>query len=93
MRKKIIPYFKSKWKAFDNFNRNKAAEVHEEELKELQNIFAVLLNGQMLGLPSPPPYISFELLPHMEQDLKIMFEKMETAYDPLATLFSNFDIG
>ncbi len=90
---KIIDFFRRKWQAFDQMNRSKAAEMYENELKELQNIFAVLVNSQLMGIPAPPAFIAFELLPYMEQDIKIMFERMDVSHDPLAELFSIFDVG
>jgi len=72
--------------------RSKAVETIEYEAKELDNIFAILVLGAFIGIPSPPIHITMELLPDMEKEFKIMLEKVSTAHDPLGDLFSVLDI-
>ena len=66
----------------------KAVETIEYEVEEMENIFALLVLGSFIGIPSPPVHITTELMPLMEKDLEIMLEKVLTAYDPLGDLFS-----
>ena len=63
--------------------RGKAVETIEYEVEELDNIFAILVLGAFIGIPSPPIHITMELLPVMDQEFKIMLEKVTTAHDPL----------
>ncbi len=72
----------------DEVMRSKAVETIEYEVGELDNIFAILVLGAFIGIPSPPIHITMELLPEMEQELEIMLEKVSTAHDPLGDLFS-----
>ena len=67
-------------------NREKAVEFVEFELKELENIFSLLILGGFVGLPSPPAPIAMELFPLMERELKIMLSRSDFAQDPLASL-------
>jgi hypothetical protein len=76
----------------DEVMRSKAVETIEYEVGELDNIFAILVLGAFIGIPSPPIHITMELLPEMEKDLEIMLEKVSTAHDPLGDLFSVLDI-
>lgn len=76
----------------DEVMRSKAVETIEYEVGELDNIFAILVLGAFIGIPSPPIHITMELLPEMEQELGIMLEKVSTAHDPLGDLFSVLDI-
>ena len=76
----------------DGVMRSKAIETIEYEVGELDNIFAILVLGAFIGIPSPPIHITMELLPEMEKDLEIMLEKVSTAHDPLGDLFSVLDI-
>jgi hypothetical protein len=76
----------------DEVMRGKAVETIEYEVGELGNIFAILVLGAFIGIPSPPIHITMELLPEMEQELGIMLEKVSTAHDPLGDLFSVLDI-
>jgi len=76
----------------DEVMRSKAVETIEYEVGELDNIFAILVLGAFIGIPSPPIHITMELLPEMEKELGIMLEKVSTAHDPLGDLFSVLDI-
>ena len=44
-------------------------------------------------MPSPPVHISLDLMPLMERELIMMMEKIDTANEPIAQLFSTLDIG
>ena len=76
----------------DGVMRSKAVETIEYEVGELDNIFAILVLGAFIGIPSPPIHITMELLPEMENEFEIMLEKVSTAHDPLGDLFSVLDI-
>ena len=76
----------------DEVMRGKAVETIEYEVGELDNIFAILVLGAFIGIPSPPMHITMALLPEMEKELGIMLEKVSTAHDPLGDLFSVLDI-
>lgn len=66
--------------------REKASEMLEFELKELENIFALLILGGFVGLPAPPAPLALELLPLMERELKIMLARNDLSLDPLGSL-------
>ena len=85
---KIISVFK----VTDAVMRSKAVETIEYEVEELDNIFAILVLGAFIGIPSPPIHITMALLPEMEKEFEIMLEKVSTAHDPLGDLFSVLDI-
>ena len=76
----------------DEVMRGKAVGTIEYEVGELDNIFAILVLGAFIGIPSPPIHITMALLPEMEQELGVMLEKVSTAHDPLGDLFSVLDI-
>jgi len=92
----VLNYIKDKIisasKATDEVMRGRAVEIIEYEVEELENIFAVLVLGAFIGIPSPPIHITMELFPEMEKDLEIMLEKVSTAHDPLGDLFSVLNI-
>ncbi len=91
--KSIIDRVVSIWKISDEVARGKAVEIIEYELEELENIFGVLVLGSFIGMPSPPMQISLDLMPFMEKELILMMEKVDTANEPIAQLFSILDIG
>lgn len=87
----ILGKLKGAWQLFDAVNKHRATEKLEWETRELENIFSVLVLGSFVGLPAPPMHLSLELLPDMEKELMIMLNRVCTANDPLADLFSMFD--
>ena len=92
----IVKTFKDKivsaLQVADEVLRSKAVETIEYEVGELDNIFAILVLGAFIGIPSPPIHITMALLPEMEKEFEIMLEKVSTAHDPLGDLFSVLDI-
>jgi hypothetical protein len=69
-------------------NRNKATELLEFEVLELQNIFALLMFGSFIGMPAPPVHITLQLLPLMDKEVKIMLRRINVAHDALAEVVS-----
>jgi hypothetical protein len=47
----------------------------EWEEEELENIFALVLFGDYIGLPHPPTELTYRLLPHVIRELYVMEEK------------------
>ena len=70
----------------------KATEILEWELEEMENIFALLVMGCFVGIPSPPVHLMTELMPDMKREFELMLEKVATGHDPLGELFSVLDI-
>ena len=88
----IKNYFIKFFKQFDEVSKNKAIDVMEFELGEMENIFALLVLGSFVGFPSPPMQITLDLLPEMENHLITMLNKVATAESPLSELLSVFDV-
>ena len=95
--KSIIKKIKAKiisfWEIADEVARGKAVNTIEVEVEELENIFGLLVLGSFIGFPSPPMQISLDLMPLMEKELILMLEKVDTAHEPIAQLFSVLDVG
>jgi len=72
--------------------REQSTEYVEFELRELENVFALLLMGSFVGLPSPPTTLTMRLLPHMARELYIMQRRAEDMDDILGELAGLFDI-
>ncbi len=79
-------------RAFDHSQREKAAELTAYELRELENIFVLLLTGSLAGLPAPPPGVSIELLPCLEHELEVLNKRAAESPDALAELLGTLDI-
>lgn len=89
----ILKRFTEKGKLIDEIAREKASGTIEYELVEMKHVFAILVLGAFVGLPSPPMQITLDLLPDMEKELVLLLRKTETANEPLSTLFSIFDVS
>ena len=64
----------------------------EFELKELENIFTLMIIGGFVGMPSPPAPIAIELLPLLERELTIMLSRSDFAQDPLGALMGVLEV-
>lgn len=70
----------------------RGTEYIELELRELENIFALIVMGSFIGLPSPPTTVSLRLLPHMGRELLIMSSVSRRLDDMLGEMAGMFDI-
>jgi hypothetical protein len=73
-------------------HRDKASGVLEFELKELENFFMLLLLGGLVGIPAPPAAVAVELLPYLEDELRLMIARADLAQDPLGALMGMLEI-
>jgi hypothetical protein len=90
---KFLVWLKEVWQAFDKAAKAKSTDVLEYEVAELQNVFALVVVGSFVGLPSPPMQITLDLLPYMDEELVILMNKISTANSPISDLVSIFDVG
>ena len=70
----------------DAVQRRRAAELTAFELRELENLFVLLLLSAFVGVPAPPSLLAAELLPHLEHELRVLSSRAEGASDALAEL-------
>jgi hypothetical protein len=91
--KKFRERIKQSFKFISGVQRGAATDIIEVELVELENIFALLLFGCFVGLPTPPVHLTLKLLPVMQDELMIVFNRVSVAKGPLSELFSVLDIG
>ncbi len=80
------------WKIVAQVQRDKATDMLEFELKEMENIFVILLLGSLVGLPSPPAAMSLELIPFLEDEIHLMTVRADFAQDPLGALAGMLDV-
>jgi hypothetical protein len=66
-------------------------ELTRFELRELENVFVLLLMGSFTGLPSPPAPLAAELLPLLEHELKVLGSRARGGDDALAELTGLLD--
>lgn len=59
-------------KDFEGGLRSRSTEYIEFELREMENIFSLLLVGSFIGIPSPPSDISVRLMPYIVREMYVM---------------------
>lgn len=70
--------------------RSRSTEYAEFELREMENIFALLLVGSFIGIPSPPSSISIRLLPHIIREMYVMGSRARDLSDISGEVFGLF---
>lgn len=70
----------------------KSTEYIELELRELENIFALIVLGSLIGLPSPPTTISLRIMPYMARELLVMTRISERIDDMLGEIAGVLEI-
>jgi hypothetical protein len=89
---RLIEFLGKAWRVMVQVQRDKATSMLEFELKEIQNVFALTLIGSFVGQPSPPAAVTFELLPYLDDELRVMFSRADLAQDPLGSLMGMLEI-
>ena len=92
MLKKLINIIKRKIKFADELARSHSTDILESEITQLESIFANLVFGNFVGIPSAPIQISFYLLSEAEESIEFLTNRMMIQNDPLGELASIFRI-
>lgn len=70
--------------------RYQSTEYLEYELREIENIFSLLLVGSFIGIPSPPSNISIRVLPYLAREMYVMGRKAGEMDDISGEVFGLF---
>lgn len=73
--------------------RSRASELTRYQVKELENIFVLLLLGSFTGIPSPPAFVAIELFPLLKRELKVLLSRARDSSDALAEIAALLDIA
>lgn len=77
-------------KEFGSGLRSHSTEYVEFELRERENILALLLFSSFLGIASPPSDLSLRLIPHMVRELHVMGRKAGESDDIAGEVYGLF---
>jgi len=77
-------------KGFGSGLRYQSTEYVEYELREIENIFSLLLVGSFIGIPSPPSNISIRVLPYLAREMYVMGRKARDMDDISGEVFGLF---
>ena len=72
--------------------RQTSTDRLEFELRELENIFGLLVLGSFIGIPSPPSGISLRLLPYMLREITVMSRRAQNLDDVFGEIAGMMDI-
>ncbi len=92
MSKKIIDDIRAFFTGFADSFRQQSTEYIEFELRELENVFTLILMGSFVGIPSPPTTLVIRLMPHMVREIKVMQQRAVDLDDVFAEVAGMFDI-
>jgi len=93
MKFSIFDFLRTICRTIDKTHRSNVCALTVTEVEELQNVFALLLLGSFIGLPSPPSFLAVELLPYMQKELEILNKRAQDANDKMAEMFGTLGIG
>jgi len=72
--------------------KERSTEYLQVELRELENIFALLVAAPLIGLPTPLTAVSLRILPYMIPELAVMERLSQRLDDMLSELASIFEV-
>lgn len=77
-------------KDFERGIRSRSTDYVTYELRELENIFSLLLVGSFIGIPSPPSNISIKLMPYIVREMYVMGRRAGDMDDISGDIFGLF---
>jgi hypothetical protein len=86
MFRKILSFARRVGRCITAVSRIKATDMLIFELNEMENLFTIFLFGSFVGLPAPPAVMAVELLPYMENELRLMISRADFSKDALASV-------
>jgi hypothetical protein len=86
MFKKILLIARKAVRYITAINRLKVTDMLIFEVNEMENLFTIMLFGSLMGLPAPPAAMAIELLPYMENELRLMISRADFSRDALASI-------
>ncbi len=92
MVKKIIEDVSAFLKGFGSAFKQQSTEYIEFEERELENVFALILMGAFVGIPSPPTTLVVRLMPHMVREMHVMQRRAVDLDDVFGEIAGMFDI-
>ena len=81
------------WQFLKDFGggfRSRSTDYIEFELREMENIFSLLLVGSFIGIPSPPSNISLKLMPYIVREMYVMGRRAGDRDDISGEIFGLF---
>lgn len=90
--KKFVENVRAFLRGFGESFRDQSTEYIEFEERELENVFALILMGSFIGIPSPPTTLVVRLMPHMVREMYVMQQRAVSMDDIFGEIAGMFDI-
>lgn len=88
----IEKFFREFFQGMMGALRQTSTDRLEFELRELENIFGLLVLGSFTGIPNPPSGVSLRLLPYMLREILIMKNRVRDLDDVFGEVAGMMDI-
>ncbi len=85
-----VKFLEKLLETFSQLLHLRATEYIEMELEEMEHLFALITLGFLAGYPLLPISTSLKLLPYLEKEVYLMFNRIEYLDDQLGII--GFDI-
>ena len=92
MTKKILEDIQAFLRGFKEAFKQQSTEYIEFEERELENVFALIIMGSFIGIPSPPTTLVVRLMPHMVREMYVMQQRAVDMDDIFGEIAGMFDI-
>jgi len=89
---KLVEDIRAFLRGFASSFKDQSTEYIEFEERELENVFALILMGAFVGIPSPPTTLVLRLMPHMAREIYVMTRRSENMDDIFGEIAGMFDI-
>ncbi|HHI01014.1 MAG TPA: hypothetical protein ENL40_06070 [Thermococcus litoralis] len=83
---------KAFFRGFFSSFKARSTEYLEFEERELENVFALVLMGSFVGIPSPPTTLVMRLMPHMVREIYVMQRRAREMDDIFGEIAAMFEI-
>ena len=83
---------KAFFRGFFSAFKARSTEYLEFEERELENVFALVLMGSFVGIPSPPTTLVMRLMPHMVREIYVMQRRAREMDDIFGEIAAMFEI-
>lgn len=89
---KFLNGLKEFLRGFSQAFKENAVSLIELECSEYENIFALLVVGGLVGIPSPPTTLTLRLLPLLEREMSVMSNISFSLDDAFGRIAGYFEI-
>ncbi len=80
-------------KGISDFLRATATEDIDEEIRQMREVFSLMLFAPFYGYPLPTTFVALELLPYADEEFELFLDLISSLEDPWSRLSSFADMS